>query len=1056
MPNPVSLPSMAKNQATQTIREYNRDFLEALEQLNPSQKNAVEQIEGPMLVIAGPGTGKTHILAARIGHILMETDSLPQNILCLTFTDAGVNAMRERLLNFIGPEAHRVHIYTFHSFCNTVIQENLELFGRHDMESISELEQIELFRKLIDGLDYDHPMKGQRNDPYAFERQLRNLMLQMKSENWSVDFMIEKIDAYLADLPNRKDFIYQRKTKDFEKGEIKKWKIEEEERKMSRLKAAAKLYPVYIRLMRQMRRYDYADMILWVLKAFKENEVLLRTYQERYLYFLVDEYQDTNGSQNEIVQLLINYWESPNIFIVGDDDQSIFEFQGARLQNLLDFYKQHEDLSLVLLKDNYRSSQQVLDVSKILIDHNQHRIINKIGGVEKTLEAKGEAAVTHNIWPSVVAYPNRVQEAVDIVFQVEALKAKGVDLDQVAIIYAQHRQVANILALLDKKGILYNTKRDVNILDLPNTQKLIQLLKYICDEQEQPFSGEPELFKIMHFDFLNLPLNDLGRLSLYMAKHQYQDKQYWREVIGKPILLQKIGLENGEAFQKFSNLIRNLIRGSANLAILQLIERVINQSGLLGHIIQQADKSWQLQALNTFFEFIKKEGDKNPRLTLSQLLETFKSMDANRLSIGVQKSILANHGVNLVTAHSSKGLEFEYVFIIDAVKDFWEGKRRGNNRFKYPDTLTLSGEEDSMEARRRLFYVAMTRAKSFLNISYSQTNIDGKAIERAIFVDEILEKTEVSVESRMAKDTLVLEAQFLQLQTIERPKVPSQEKALVNSLLENFALSISSLNRYLKCPLSFYFEDVLKIPSVQSEAASFGLAMHDALRRLFDKMRLSKTKQFPGLKDFLGFFQEEMQKLGAYFSIAEFDRRMKLGKNHLSTYYKQNLSSWSRNVFTEYTIKNVELDGVPLIGTIDRLDLTDSDKAHIVDYKTGSTNDKKLARPSEREPLGGLYWRQLVFYKILFESHQTARKAISAEISYLEPDAKGEYLSKSIDFPIEDVEQVKAMVRDSYKKIKAHDFYKGCGEADCSWCGFVELNASRLSFGDRDGELLDD
>ncbi len=1046
---------MAKKQATQTIREYNKAFLDALEQLNPAQKEAVDEIEGPVLVIAGPGTGKTHILAARIGRILMETDTLAQNILCLTFTDAGVNAMRERLLSFIGPEAHRVHINTFHSFCNSVIQENLELFGRHDMEPISELEQIELFRKLIDGLDYDHPVKGQKNDPYTYERQLRDLMLRMKSENWSGDFVLNKIETYLSDLPTRKEFIYQKKTKEFVKGDVKKWKIEEEERKMSQLKSAVELYPVYTRLMRNMRRYDYADMILWVVKAFKEHEALLRTYQERYLYFLVDEFQDTNGSQNDIVQLLISYWESPNIFIVGDDDQSIFEFQGARLQNLLDFQAQQEELRLILLKNNYRSSQAILDSSKNLIDHNENRIVNKLEGLEKNLKAN-KTNGSSELWPTIIEYPNRTQEAVDIVTQIERLEKEGVVLDEIAIIYAQHRQVESILTLLDKKKIPYNTKRAVNILDLPNTQKLLQLLKYINAEQQQPFSGEPDLFKMMYFDFLNLPLDDLGRLSLYMAKHQYLDKLNWREVISNPVLLQKIGIEQRDAFQDFSKLINDLIRGSVNLSILQLIEQVINKSGLLHHIIQQVDKSWELQALNTFFDFIKKEGDKNPRLTLSQLLETFRSMDSNRLSIGIQKSVVANQGVNLVTAHSSKGLEFEYVFIIDAVKDFWVGNRRRTNQFSYPDTLTLSGEEDALEARRRLFYVAMTRAKSFLNISYSKSKLEGKALERAIFIDEVLKAEPIKVESKMIEEDLIIASQLLKLQTVDKPHIPAQEKAMVNALLEGFALSVSSLNRYLRCPLSFYYEDVLRIPSVQSEAASFGIAMHDALRRLFDKMRLSETNQFPGLKDFLGFFEEEMHRLRAYFSTKEFDRRIKLGKNHLSAYYKNNLTTWVRSVFTEYNIKNIELNGVPLKGTIDRLDLIDSEKAHIVDYKTGNTSDRKLKRPSAKEPLGGLYWRQLVFYKILFEGHQTARKALSAEISYLEPDSKKEYLRKHIDFPIEDVEAVKVMIVDTYKKIKNHDFYEGCGETNCPWCGFVALNASRVSFADKDAELLDD
>jgi len=143
-----------------TLEQYNESFLRELEKLNPEQRQAVDQFEGPVLVIAGPGTGKTHILSARIGRILMETDTRAQNMLCLTFTDAGVKAMRQRLLDLIGPEAHRVHIFTFHSFCNNIIQENLEFFGRHDLEPISDLERVEIIRNLLDELDTHHPLKS--------------------------------------------------------------------------------------------------------------------------------------------------------------------------------------------------------------------------------------------------------------------------------------------------------------------------------------------------------------------------------------------------------------------------------------------------------------------------------------------------------------------------------------------------------------------------------------------------------------------------------------------------------------------------------------------------------------------------------------------------------------------------------------------------------------------------------------------------------------------------------------------------------------------------------
>jgi DNA helicase II / ATP-dependent DNA helicase PcrA len=316
-------------------------FYALIEALNPEQRSAVEQIEGPVLVVAGPGTGKTHVLAARIGKILLETDARPQNILCLTFTDAGVHAMRQRLLGMIGPEAHRVPIFTFHAFCNRIIQENLEYFGRTDLEPVTDLERIEIVRRLLEPLPPAHALKTGKKDGYFYEKQLRNLFSLMKKENWTPGYIHQTIRHFLQALPQNPDYFYQKNSKYGQKGAPKTAKIQDVQEKMERLAAAADLYPKYLHAMQRAGRYEYEDMILWVLRAFEKHEALLRNYQERYQYFLVDEYQDTNGAQNRLLQQLLDYWPDPNVFIVGDDDQSIYEFQGARLQNLLDFYRQY-------------------------------------------------------------------------------------------------------------------------------------------------------------------------------------------------------------------------------------------------------------------------------------------------------------------------------------------------------------------------------------------------------------------------------------------------------------------------------------------------------------------------------------------------------------------------------------------------------------------------------------------------------------------------------------------------------------------------------------------
>jgi ATP-dependent DNA helicase UvrD/PcrA len=354
-------------------------FNEEYNQLNEKQRLAVDTIEGPVMVIAGPGTGKTQILASRIGKILLETDASPGNILCLTYTEAGVVAMRKRLLHFIGPDAYKVNLFTFHAFCNEVIQDNLSLFEKTSLDPISELEKIELFKKLIDSFPKNHLLKRYRGDVYFEIHNLDRLFSTMKKEGWSPSFINQKIDEYLADLPNRDEFIYKRRYKDFNAGDLKRDKIAEEKEKMEKLRAAVNEFDPFQQLMRRHDRYDFDDMINWVIKAFEENKNLLADYQERFLYILVDEYQDTSGTQNKIVELLINYWERPNVFVVGDDDQSIYRFQGANVENMLAFTETYkDDLLKVALVNNYRSVQPILDTSKTLIDRNNERLINKL------------------------------------------------------------------------------------------------------------------------------------------------------------------------------------------------------------------------------------------------------------------------------------------------------------------------------------------------------------------------------------------------------------------------------------------------------------------------------------------------------------------------------------------------------------------------------------------------------------------------------------------------------------------------------------------------------
>lgn len=1044
------------NQAA-AIMNHNNTFKRELAKLNVQQRRAVEAIDGPVMVVAGPGTGKTHILSARIGRILEKTDVFPHNILCLTYTDAGVFAMRERLLQFIGPDAHKVHIYTFHSFCNTVVQDHLDLFGLKDLEPISDLERMDIIRNLIDGLDSTHELKSLKIDSYVYENRLKNLFNIIKSEHWNVDDIKQKIETYLEELPSKDGYSYKNNYKHHKKGDIRQGEVDKETKKMKKLRLAVDLFPKYQAALGKAQRYDFSDMLSWVVKAFQENEFLLRSYQERYMYILVDEFQDTNGIQNAVLNLLTDYWKKPNVFVVGDDDQSIFEFQGARVQNIRGFYSQYkEDIELVVLDKNYRSSQLILDTAKSLIEENKLRLVNQIGEpkIEKNLDAANLDVAHLKTKPQIITYHNSIQETIDIANQIEVLKNKKVPLNEIAIIYRQHKQADNLIKILERNDIAYETKRRVNILDLTFTQNVLAILNYVQREFEKPHSAEMQLFQILHFDFIGISPKDLSKMTVFMAKDRSQKaktKDYdliltWRQFIGQKARLEALGIESAAKLTNLHNLLITLIRDQNSLTLPMIFERIINRSGLLKFVTDSSDKVWLMQVISTLFNFVQREKAKNPKLTVKRLLQTIKLMEKNRISMSLEKSFFAETGVNLLTAHSSKGLEFEYVFMLDCVADSWEPKRSGNRSFSLPDTLTLTGAENEMEAARRLFYVGMTRAKIFLQLSHGKQKADGKPQSKTQFIDEIIAQG-LEEETRNLDTNTVVDAQILMLTESDKPSVAPLSKAAADSLLEDFVMSATALCRYLDCPLSFYYENILKAPFTSSEAASYGTAVHYALKRFAERIH---DFQFPEIPNFTAVFRDfeaELDRQRINLRPDQYNRRLDLGKQDLPIYYKNRLDYFIGNklVEAELDVRNVEIQGVPIKGSIDKIEKIELNYVRIIDYKTGKYRPEKTEPPSEKHPLGGDYWRQVVFYKLLLENYHRRDFIVSeGKIDYVEPDPKtGQNRFKKIDLQPSHLRTVTKQITDSYAKIKNHEFYEGCGKPNCHWCNFTlkhELN----------------
>lgn len=1038
---------------------YNKNYEKAFNQLNAAQKQAVEQTEGPVMVVAGPGTGKTQLLAARIGNILKQPDIHPHNILCMTFTDAGVIAMRKRLLEFIGPEAYNVNIYTYHGFCNQVIQEHVDLFGGYqDLNMLTDLERVDVYMSLIDSFGDDHALKRFKGDLYYDKNRLANLFKTMKEENWEASNIEQAVKELPKALALKDDYIYKRgytdkKTgKKYVKGDVKEPAIEKMVKKYDDLIVAANEFKNYKGEMNAVKRYDYQDMILWVIDQFSNNEDLLLQYQERFQYILVDEYQDTNGSQNELIYLLANYWDQPNLFVVGDDDQSIFRFQGANMDNIVDF-KNRFDPSIIVLEENYRSGSHILKKATELIENNTERLSNADSNIQKNLiESRANKS------PGVISYTkyhNVVHEEKGIINEIIKLKDAGEDLNKIAVIYRKHKDVVNIIKYLEFLDVPLNVKRKIDVLNMPAIQQIISLLSYINEETIKPYSADHRLFEILHFSYFEIAPRQIAKISLQLNREKVEfikenknkevkrQERKWRDIISDKDWLTEKGIGEVDKILQFAGVIEAWIGDSMNLTVQMLLERILTDSTMLDDILRGENSTFMLQVVNTFFDFVKSESTMQPKIKLKDFLTTIQKMESNDLTIPFNRVVHSNNGVNFITAHSAKGLEFDKVFMIRCEKSNWIDKKSNSFQFPFPETLVKSSKASDEEDDRRLFFVAMTRAKNELHISYPLANEKGKEMEAVKFIHEIIDDTEDLKPFALEDDEITLyKAELLRFR---KGKVQLIDGDLIDHVLKDYVMSVTNLNKYLTCPRSFYFEVILRVPQARSSYLGYGNAIHKTLYNLFSKIETSAERKIPSIEDVQQDYTISLDHYRQHFTDKEYTNFITLGKKILARYYETNVASWSlpRKYELEYRVRNVEYSGIPIKGDIDKIVYHD-DHFYVVDYKTGNYKREKFKEPVQGDKAGD-YWRQIIFYKMLLDADPHFTKTMQyGLIDFVEPDKRDDkYKSKKIEVSTFDIETVSEELVSTYKSIHNHEFDTGCEEENCRWCNFVadHLNA---------------
>lgn len=1065
--------------------DLSQNFKQRYEKLNPAQKQAVDTIDGPVLVIAGPGSGKTEILSLSVANKLLKTDTLPSSILCLTFTDAAAVNMRKRLARLIGPEAYKVAIHTFHSFGTEVINQNPEYFYQGaNYTPADQLIQIQIMEEVFESFDHNasinsyHPSQG-----YTYLREALTKISELKKGGLSPeDFaaMIEQNAKFIEIFnPNLREAFQSRVSKKtlgiltnllgkiqaMPDGELKhaiteslnsalqdaqvagstkpitQWKNDNTSKDKDGntiLKDAANLekhrelaiaYGKYQKTLHDRGYFDFSDMILDVIEQTKKHPDLKYNLQEKYQYVLVDEFQDTSGAQMKLMEMLLDAEVNegrPNILAVGDDDQSIFKFQGAKLDNILGFNKKYRDPEIVVLTNNYRSTQNILDLARKVIVQSDERLETKLPEVIKELKAAaqtGEGQITEQ------DFPTNLHEYSWVANEITKLIKQGHDPQEIAIIAPKHRLLREVAKTLDFHEIPISYEQQKDLLQEPHIREIIQIAKFIntiiSSNQTQADEYLPE---ILSYDFWEISKLDVWKISLTANKQ----RQNWLETM--------MEYENPK-IQEIAKFFIELAGQKDSLTAEEFLDKIIGSSEVGQYTSPYKhyyfDKKSEgyialLSGLESFFSTIRSYHSK-AGINISDFLEFIELNEKHNIQIPLTQNYSSQAAsVQLMTAHKSKGLEFQTVFIISCQDDVWV-RRNNFNKLKLPSNLNLSPEAETIDDQLRLFYVALTRAKRQIYLTSHNFLDNGREQSKIRFLqDSETEKSGGVMPQKVQemKDTHAKQHNLEKLielkHNIGKHQISSPEdKDLLKERVQDYKLSVTHLNNFLNLidggPQRFLEHNLLRFPQRQSVASAYGSAVHNALNRLQKRYKLKNEQPSP---EFL--IQSFVDSL-KLMRLNERDHQKleKKGQEQLSEYYKDRIQHFNPKDYAEFNFdsQSVIIGHAHLTGKIDKMHI-DEHSISVLDYKTGKPLRNWDGRYDYEKLKSWQYKNQLIFYKLLVENSRDFRNKYKVHTGTLEFVEAKDPNERFLNFEISEHEsnEMSQLVQKVYGKISNLDF----------------------------------
>jgi len=1053
-----------------------------LENLNPEQLAAVLRKDGPLLIVAGAGTGKTTVITQRIAYLIEQGLAKSDEVLALTFTEKAAAEMEDRVGSLLPIGYFDLWISTFHSFAERILKEHgLSIGLPGDFKLLNEFEQWALVKKNLDKfeLDYYRPL----GNPTKFIRALLKHFSRAKDEDISPAAYLEYASGLKQDLdqmlsgnkskkisvipavarPGPRSGVPESRisrASQVSGSRVKPGMTDVDQQETARLNEIANAYHVYQQLLLDNNYLDFGDLINYTLRLFRERPAILEKYRKQFKYILVDEFQDTNWAQYELIKLLAE--PANNLTVVGDDDQSIYKFRGASLSNILQFKKDFKKAEEIILVKNYRSAQNILDLSYEFIKQNNPNrlewqlnssVVPAQAGIQKSgsrvkpgmtntgvrndkLNVMNKKLIAQDDVKGVIEVlagtdlAEEVKLVADKIIELRK-KDKNTSLNDFAVLVRANDSANDFMAEFDRRGLPYIFGASRGLYLKPIIMDAVAYFKLLDNYHESL-----ALWRILNLPIFNFTYEELVNFN-HLGK-----KKAWSlyEVINNGSVL-KFPAALLEKIKPVLTLITKHSLAAREKPVSEVFLAFMNDSDYLKYLARLGEEK-NLEAINLLNQFLKRiktfENSSNDKSVKAFMEELNMEMDAGEEG-GLAPDLEAGpEAIKILTAHGAKGLEFKYVFIANLVDKRFPTIER-SEQIELPDALVkeiLPEGDVHLEEERRLFYVAMTRAKFGLYFSWAKDYGGARDKKPSRFLIELgLVKKAVisSVSEKSLKDEITRPKGFLHC--VER-------EARTTNLPTHF--SYSQLAAYSACPYQYRFAHILKIPTMGKEQFSFGKTLHATLQKLFILLNEKKGLGQVGLFDnkanqpkdnkitfaeILKLYEESW--VDDWFeSKKKKQERKKQGQEILRVFYEKYKDNWPTALFLEKGFNFRVADGKDsyiVRGVVDRIDqvgdgLPAQAGLKLIDYKTGKPKDKLSFEEKE----------QLLIYQLAI-SELFKQEVKTLAFYYLDNNSEVEFIGSA-----KELEKIKNKIINTINQIKQGQFNPKPGKL-CAWCDFKEI-----------------